>query len=1106
MDLKWILFRSVDGSTDFGGAYTTNGGYYFLPTTQDSFTIAIDGSDNANVNIDMRQLDYSNGTVGTKWTTVLQPWAKSIALVDFDNTQNTDQFNGLPFQVVFAGVINKASVVYKDIIQIQAVGLKQYLNTVIIPDLSSYSNNTINSNPNAGITYGPDSSWQYVIADIFDDSYNKSNAGTIPKLLGHYQGSDRTTSEGRSGLQVKNLNSSLVSIAAVADSVRDTYSEWGVEWCPVPKAVDAHNIGYWIYIGENINGGWSRIRRNLQNGASHKQQDYSNSTYALTSSYDAWLNDPNFGLLNLETDISGDNYATVLLGQSKSGDTSAGTGADFTYQTDTSGALGNIYLTKTYNPGQEIDESALQSNMSQRLNFYKNDNSKTISITTTFADKSGSGIFGWVSHLGMVWNFDLNGVDDTYQLSIITDGTLYRLVSLTGSSNSKTFQQQWLPLTPFFAQIPPRPNSPIGSSVENQGNTSGNNGGLTPPISTIPIVPPKLPNAPISTGGGSTPSLPDLDDPTQIQDGTNPPAIQQGSIYNDIGPTLMTSYKSMLCWIDNNNWQHDHQDYTGYYSTNEFGNDNVRHELTDCHNWFNNDWANNWNHDFQFKYVDTSNASQWTYQDGNQITVQNETTINFNPTTLFGSAILSSSLIINETITNLWETDIGNSTVVGNYPDQSIHNSDRINSLDMNYGGSDLHMTAMWMKPYMDETNLYLWFLILVEAPVNFYHDSSASGRFTNTMFATALFKNDKATGTNETWTPVAINIKDNDSFIYPSIGNSMNQVVDSKRSLSMINYIILQKDHGLGSRSSMWGIRELNTYNDVIEPTTFTWTTNNGSEQHVSINITDESNGTNLFHSFYIATGKWLEVDLSTGTIKNNKLLIQDYSNYGISYSLIKDSVNNWDLSNYFGKLNPNIGESGGGNFHPIANPILNTVDDSTSIIDYGFYGHANFSLFIEDYNFNDITIVKNISTMYRTNQSGKIYPRDSDAEIDIYVLKDGEISVASPVYTTQNLAKKTYFKDQNLGFPFVASNSGKYYFSSGVTDDQQNHNADLYVSTATKEGFYKYANLIHDGSSINYSTGFIVFAIINGMYIYTYWDGNSATNKLWYIDFTPS
>lgn len=424
MALNWLLGDFANGNI----IRTTP-----LPVSETSGLINIDihGEDGADIDVSRANLTQAEQD---NWQTTFRELTRFCVLED-----DTKAWND-PKAILFAGFINKKSDAIADgVISLQLAGLNEYTKSRIAADVWV----SPVTDPNAGMGFGG-STWDNVIrntiAKCFSTDGIPAGKPTPPQVLGTpHGGTDQTYMKNILWNDVKTYHEVLREISEVD-------SGDGLEWRFVPR---------WRDLNKNS------IVWDVKVGTATVPHIGEDTTVTISLAE----NENKFS--EYETRLDSNDLYSKLYIQSKFGDATAGTGADFD-QASVEATTFPILVERFFNPGVELTDAQRQAQLSSRLNY-----AAKAKFEAGFTVEEQTDPFLWLNRLGN--KLQVNGVNGT-----ISGGhnATVRIVGVSfnpGNGSIRVDVQQ------LGATYPRLPKSEIGDMLPGDG--TGNSKPLPKPVS-----------------------------------------------------------------------------------------------------------------------------------------------------------------------------------------------------------------------------------------------------------------------------------------------------------------------------------------------------------------------------------------------------------------------------------------------------------------------------------------------------------------------------------------------------------------------------------------------------------------------------------------------
>lgn len=312
--IKWIYGNFANGAI-------TEVSELPVVKNSDRPTIDVNATDAVTLNVSKSDL---SGT----WSSTLKQLDTLVALVDTSATWST--------AVLWAGFITKTDASPKEVITIQAAGLREYLANVAVTSVFDASS----SNPEDGLTFEA-TNWEGVMASVITKAFSTSGIPALapkpPQILGTVPAFSGTT------VSIKFLNSDFYTYAEALDEIKDSNSN-GIEYRFVPR---------WE------NSGKARIVFDVILGTTAVPHINENLSESIVLADNSWK-----PLLWKESRAIS-QMASRIVGQSKAGEDTSG--ADFTTKTSTTQT--SILIDQFFNPGVELDGTQMSDQLTARLSY-----------------------------------------------------------------------------------------------------------------------------------------------------------------------------------------------------------------------------------------------------------------------------------------------------------------------------------------------------------------------------------------------------------------------------------------------------------------------------------------------------------------------------------------------------------------------------------------------------------------------------------------------------------------------------------------------------------------------------------------------------------------
>lgn len=494
MAYKWIIGDFATGNI------SENNELPVVLNKSDKITTDVNADETATITVSMNDLP-------SDWRTYLSPVNKMVAYIDTDAVWSS--------AVVWAGFINKVSASVNDTVKIQAVGLKEYMKVRSTNNIFA----STNTNPKATVDFNG-SNYQSLMGRIIQSCFSTTGISTSHPRPPQVLISVATSTASGTGATYSVPVNDAEFYANILDTLRDDLSDAGQEYWFVPqwRSSSKTQIGWVAYVGST-----SIPHRQENTTLTVNLGDGNNNTYKPTA----------FGQT-----ASSDNMVSRIIGISKEGDDK--NPSDLT--TKTTRTYTNILIDEFWNPGVELTNSQLNTQLSERLS-YNSQTFKESNFTTVFDDKSY--IKTHSLNIGKMATFTSSGNVQNFGLTM-------RVVGVSVSFGGNTAEIELAPKAARYPRLPkdgrnlkPRTEAPkTGRPKTGPGGTITGPGGRGGPGDYVnPITPTPKPGyngtTPIPGGGGlSEEQIKDLIEANTPP--TPPPFSNPKDTYNDTESIIET--------------------------------------------------------------------------------------------------------------------------------------------------------------------------------------------------------------------------------------------------------------------------------------------------------------------------------------------------------------------------------------------------------------------------------------------------------------------------------------------------------------------------------------------------------------------------------------
>ena len=496
MAYKWIIGDFATGNI------SENNELPVVLNKGDKITTDVNADETATITVSMNDLP-------SDWRTYLSPVNKMVAYIDTDAVWSS--------AVVWAGFINKVSASVNDTVKIQAVGLKEYMKVRSTNNIFA----STNTNPKATVDFNG-SNYQSLMGRIIQSCFSTTGISTThprpPQVLISVATS---TASGTAATYSVPVNDAEF-YANILDTLRDDLSDAGQEYWFVPqwRSSSKTQIGWVAYVGSV-----SVPHRQENTTLTVNLGDGNNNTYKPTA----------FGQT-----ASSDNMVSRIIGISKEGDDK--NPSDLT--TKTTRTYTSILIDEFWNPGVELTNSQLNTQLSERLS-YNSQTFKESNFTTVFDDKSYIKIHSL--NIGKMATFTSSGNVQNFGLTM-------RVVGVSVSFGGNTAEIELAPKAARYPRLPkdgrnlkPRTEAPkTGRPKTGPGGTITGPGGRGGPGDYVnPITPTPKPGY-----NGTTPIPGGVVSPEDVKEiidqEKKPPFTVPNDDYQDDNPVITSSEEVRL--------------------------------------------------------------------------------------------------------------------------------------------------------------------------------------------------------------------------------------------------------------------------------------------------------------------------------------------------------------------------------------------------------------------------------------------------------------------------------------------------------------------------------------------------------------------------------